>query len=99
MVESADKGKARRGRPRGGPGGVPLSKKRDLQLEVRQVQLLDALIATAPIGTPTFTSLIRQAVNMFLDAKLAEPGVQTKVDKYLKAHRRVANLRDVNQDG
>jgi hypothetical protein len=66
-----------------------------MRLENRQIQLLDALIATAPLGKPTFISLVRQAVDEFLAAELAKPGVQTKVDKYLHEHRRVVNLREV----
>lgn len=81
----------------GRPSRLPGSVRKDIWFEPRQVELLDALRETCALGKPPFTSLVLQAVDTFLARELARPGVRMEVEKYLKEHRQVVNLRDVNQ--
>jgi hypothetical protein len=78
----------------GRPPGVPTTRK-EFRLESRQVQYLEALIATSSLGKPTLVSLIRQAVDNLISRELAKPGVKTEVELYMKGHRSVVNLQDV----
>ncbi len=85
-------GYAHMGRPR----GVPTTRK-EFRLEARQVEHLEALIATAPLGKPTFVSLIRQAVDEFVSRELTRAGVREQVESYLKQSGRVVNLHQVRK--
>jgi hypothetical protein len=80
----------------GRPRGVPTSRK-EFRLESRQVECLEALIATAPLGRPPMVSLVRQAVDNLIAQEFAKPGVKAQVEKYLNA-RKVVNLREVRRD-
>ena len=82
------------GRPRGAP-----TKRKEFRLEARQVEMLEALIATASLGKPTLVSLIRQAVDEFIAQGLKKPEVRERVERHLKEHRRVVNLHEVRNDG
>lgn len=81
----------------GRPRGVP-TKRKELRLEARQVEILEALIATATMGKPSLVSLVRQAVDDFLDHQLRQPGVREKVEGHLREGRRVVNLHEVRTD-
>jgi len=81
------------GRPRGAP-----TKRKEFRLEARQVEYLEALIATAPLGRPTLVSIIRQAVDDFIRRELSKPEVKARVERTLKDRRKVVNLRDVKRD-
>lgn len=81
----------------GRPRGVPTTRK-EFRLEARQLEYLEALIATASLGKPPLVSLVRQAVDDFIARELAKPGVRPEVEHYLKNHRRVVNLRDVRKE-
>ena len=80
------------GRPRGAP-----TARKEFRLETRQVEYLEALIATAALGKPTQVSLVRQAVDQFIERELAKSGTRTQVDKYLKARRGIVNLHEVRK--
>jgi hypothetical protein len=78
------------GRPRGAP-----TTRKEFRLEARQVQYLEALIATAPLGTPTLVSLIRQAVDELISRELAKPGVKNEVEIFMKRHGSVVKLQEI----
>lgn len=80
----------------GRPRGVPTTRK-EFRLEARQVEYLEALIATAPLGKPPFVSLVRQAVDEFISRKLRRAGVREQVERYLKQGRQVVNLHAVRR--
>lgn len=84
--------KRSRGRPRGAP-----AQSMQLDLEVRQVQYLNAFRAISTLGTPTFISLVRQALDKFIAAELAKPGVRAAVEQNLGKSRR-AGLKVVSGD-
>lgn len=81
----------------GRPRGVPTTRK-EFRLEARQVEHLEALIATAALGKPTLVSLIRQAVDDFISSELAKAGVRAEVERYFKDHRRVVNLHEIRKE-
>jgi hypothetical protein len=74
-------------RKRGRPGG-PLKEAKLIEIELRQIQYLNALIETSTLGRPSFTSLVRQAIDMYIAAQLAKPDVRTAVEGYLGRTRR-----------
>jgi hypothetical protein len=78
------------GRPRGAP-----TTRKEFRLEARQVQYLEALIATASLGKPTLVSLIRQAVDDLISRELAKPAVKSGVEIFMKRHGSVVNLHEV----
>jgi hypothetical protein len=80
----------------GRPQGVPTARK-EFRLEARQVDQLEALIATSPLGKPSFVSLVRQAVDEFIVREFARSGVRAQVEKYLKERRGIVNLREVRK--
>lgn len=84
-----------RSRKVGRPAGAPKGRK-DIRLEVRQIAYLDALSAIAPIGTPSFTSLVKQAVDEYIVRKLADKDTRQKVEAIVNAER-VVKLREVQK--
>jgi hypothetical protein len=80
----------------GRPPGVATARK-EVRLEARQVDQLEALIATAPLGKPSFVSLVRQAVDELIVREFARPGVRNQVEKYLKERRGIVNLTEVRK--
>lgn len=82
----------------GRPRGVPTSRK-EVRLEARQVEYLDALIATAGLGKPTFVSLVRQAVDDLIDRELSKAAVRSQVERHLNERRGIVKLREVHNDG
>lgn len=74
--------KGKRGRPKGPPKDSKL-----IGLELRQIQQLNALIEITR-GKPSFTALVRHAVDFFLDAEMAKPGVRQEMKEYLVKNRR-----------
>jgi len=74
--------KAKRGRPKGPPKDNKL-----IGLETRQIQYLKALCAITR-GKPPFNSLVRDAVDFYLDAEMAKPGVRRDVEEHLGKNRR-----------
>lgn len=81
----------------GRPRGVP-TKRKEFRLEARQVEYLEALIATAPLGKPTLVSLVRQAVDEFTSRELMKAGVRDQVQRYFKERRKVVNLHEVRKE-
>ncbi len=79
------------------PRGVPTQRK-EFRLEARQVEYLEAFIATAPLGTPPLVSLVRQALDEFIKRELSKPDVRARVEGFLRQRRKVVNLRDVKKD-
>lgn len=79
--------------PRGRPPGPPKLRK-DLQLEQRQIECLEALRATALLGQPSFVSLVRQAVDQFITSALADDATRARVEAYL-GNGKIVKLRDV----
>ena len=77
--------------------GAPTSRK-EFRLEDRQIELLEALGVTAPLGTPPLVSIVRQAVDQFIAREMAKPDVKERVDAYLSERRKVVNLREVGKD-
>ena len=67
----------------GRPPGKPTARK-EFRLEARQLGYLEALIATATLGRPSFVSLVRQAVDEFISRELEMPDVRSRVDRYLR---------------
>jgi hypothetical protein len=84
--------KRKRGRPRGAPTTSKL-----LDLDLRHVQYFNALIETSTRGKPAFVSLVRQAMDFYLKAELAKPGIRAEVEEYLGKNRR-AGLKIVRGD-
>ncbi len=82
----------------GRPKGAPTTRK-EFRLEARQIEALEALIATATLGKPTLVSLIRQAVDEFIAAEMSKPDARARVERHLKESRRVVNLHEVRSDG
>jgi hypothetical protein len=80
------------GRPKGAP-----TRRKEFRLEDRQVELLEALRVTAPLGTPPLVSIVRQAVEQFISREMAKPEVRERVDAYLNERRKVVNLREVGK--
>jgi hypothetical protein len=79
------------------PKGVPTSRK-EARLETRQVEYLEALVATSTLGKPTYVSLVRQAVDEFIARQiLSKPEVRQQVEKYLKDEGKVVALRGVKK--
>ena len=81
----------------GRPRGVPTTRK-EFRLEPRQIDHLEALIATAALGKPPLVSLVRQAVDEFVARELLKAGVREQVERYLKERRRVVNLHEVRKE-
>ncbi len=81
------------GRPRGAP-----TTRKEFRLEARQIELVEALIATSSLGKPTLVSLMRQAVDEFIDREIKKPGVRERVEGHLKETKRVVNLHEVRKD-
>lgn len=81
----------------GRPKGVATERK-EFRLESRQVEVLNALIATASLGRPTLVSLVRQAVDEFIANELKKADVRERVDRHLKDRRRVVNLHEIRGD-
>lgn len=81
----------------GRPRGVPTERK-EFRLEARQVQYLEALIATATLGKPTLVSLVRQAVDDLIKREVAKPDVRARVESFLRQRRKVVNLRDLKRE-
>lgn len=82
----------------GRPRGVATVRK-ETRLEPRQIEYLEALIATAALGKPSFISLVRQAVDDLINRELTKPGVRAQVEQYLKARRKVVDLHQLRKDG
>jgi hypothetical protein len=74
-------------RKRGRPGG-PLKEAKLIELELRQIQYLNALIETSTLGRPPFTTLVRQAIDMYIAVQLAKPDIRAAVEEYLGRNRR-----------
>lgn len=81
----------------GRPPGVP-TKRKEARLTAQQVETLEALRATSDLGPPSFVSLVRQAVDQFIDRQLAKPEVRERIENYHKEHRRVVNLHEVRKE-
>ena len=81
----------------GRPKGAPTSRK-EFRLEDRQIEFLEALRVTATLGTPPLVSIVRQAVDAFIDREMAKPDVRERVESYLRERRKVVNLREVGKD-
>ena len=81
----------------GRPKGAPTTRK-EFRLEARQVELLEALIATATLGKPSMVSLARQAVDQFIAREMARPSVRERVEAYLNERRKIVNLHEVRKD-
>jgi len=81
----------------GRPRGTPTTRK-EFRLEARQVELLEALIATATLGKPSMVSLARQAVDQFIAREIAKPGARERLEAYLNERRKVVRLHDVRKD-
>jgi len=77
--------------------GVPTTRK-EFRLEDRQIEFLEALRMTAPLGTPPLVSILRQAVDEFIAREIAKPGVKERVDSFVNERRKVVNLREVGKD-
>src|SRR5438034_10484249 len=77
------------GRPRGAP-----TKRKEFRLEERQIEYLEALIATSALGRPPLVSLVRQAVDEFLRRELAKPDVRARVERFLREQGKVVKLRE-----
>lgn len=71
--------------------------RKEFRLEPRQIEHLEALIATASLGKPPLVSLIRQAVDEFISSELLKSGVRERVERYLKERGRVVNLHEVRK--
>ena len=75
------------------PRGTQTARK-EFRLEATQVEQLEGLIETAPLGRPTLVSLVRQAVDEFICRELAKPGVREQVEAFVrKRHKRTATER------
>lgn len=78
--------------------GIPTGRK-EARLETRQIDYLEALIATAPLGKPSYVSLVRQAVDDFIDRQiLSKREVRQQVESYLRDTGKVVALRGVKKD-
>ena len=84
-----------RSRKRVRPPRTPKSRK-DIRLEDRQIAYLEALQAIAPYGPPSFTSLVKQAVEEFINRQLANKDITQKVDAVLNTNR-VVKLHQVQK--
>ncbi len=82
-------------RKRGRPPGPPKSPK-NFRLEDRQIAYLGAFRAVASLGTPTFTSLITQAVDEYIERCLADKQLKQRVEAFLNTER-VVHLRQVKK--
>ena len=80
------------GRPRGA-----VTTRKEFRLEARQVEYLEAFIATASLGKPTLVSVVRQAVDQFIARELKNPEVRDQMERYFKENRRVVNLHEVSK--
>lgn len=87
------------GTPRkpGRPRGVATTRK-DFKLEPRQIESLEALQETASLGRPSLVSLVRQAVDLFVEREMMKPEVRERVERYYNEHRRVVNLHEVRKE-
>jgi hypothetical protein len=59
------------------------------------VEVLNAFVATADMGEPTFVSLVRQAIDEFIARKMASAETKAQVEAHLK-QRKIVTLREVN---
>jgi hypothetical protein len=66
------------GRPKGAE-----TRRKEFRLEERQVAHLEALIEAAPLGKPTLVSVVRQAVQEFIDRQLLDAEVRSRVERIL----------------
>ncbi len=79
----------------GRPLGPPCTRK-DMWLENRQIEHLEALAATSSLGKPPFTALVKQALEEFIRNQLDDAATRERVEHYLKSNR-VVKLRKVQQ--
>lgn len=84
-------------KPPGRPRGVATARK-EFRLEPRQVESLEALQQAAPLGRPSLVSLVRQAVDQFVDRQMTQPEVRERVERYYNERRRVVNLHEVRKE-
>jgi hypothetical protein len=76
-------------RPRGAP-----TRRKEFRLDERQIQYLEALIEAAPLGKPTLTSVVRQAVQQFIDRQLEDREVRGRVERIIGQRPRIVRLND-----
>jgi len=75
------------------PPGAP-TRRKEFRLEERQLIFLDALIEAAPLGKPSLTSVVRQAVQQFIDNQLKDREVRERVERIVGQRPRVVRLGD-----
>lgn len=73
--------------------GAP-TRRKEFRLEERQIVYLEALIEAAPLGKPSLTSVVRQAVQLFIDKQLEDREVRTRVERIVGQRPRVVRLPD-----
>ena len=74
----------------------PPCSRKDLWLEDRQIEQLEALAMAASIGKPSFVSLVRQALDQFISHQLSNSATKEEVERYLRT-KRVVGLHEVKK--
>jgi hypothetical protein len=64
----------------------PPKRRRDLHLEERQIEKLEAFRAVAPFGAPPFVVIVRRAVDFFIETEETRmaPEMRARYDKLLR---------------
>jgi hypothetical protein len=78
----------------GRPAGPPSTRK-EIWIEDRQIEQLEALRAVSPLGKPPFASMVRQALEDFITHQLSNSDTRQEVEGYLKKRHGVVNLQKV----
>jgi hypothetical protein len=68
------------------------TRRKEFRLEERQLLHLEALIEAAPLGKPSLTSVVRQAVQQFIDKQLEDREVRERVERIVGQRPRVVRL-------
>ena len=77
------------------PSGLPSTRK-EMCLEDRQIEYLEALRSVSPIGKPSFTSLVKQALDEFIYRQLSNAETKEQVERHRKTNR-VVSIRKVEK--
>jgi hypothetical protein len=76
------------------PKGAPKTAK-EINLEDRQIQAIEALRLIAPFGKPDFSVVVRAAIDSYLQAEISKmsPEVRARFDRIIRgAATRVVSL-------
>lgn len=77
--------KAKRGRPSGAP-----TKPIPIAFDQRQRSYLDAIRGASEFGKPSYTELVRAAVELLIHQALAKPDLRRSIEAYLGDDRKGA---------